>query len=223
MSLLEVIASSLDDAIAAELGGAHRIEVVRALELGGLAPPVSLVRQIMESVTIPVRVMLRENPGFEIAGEAEFERLCEAAREFAALGVQGLVLGFLRNGALDLASNQRILGCVPAIRATFHRAFEKLDDPERSIAQLKTLPQFDRILVSPSNVPGVARIARLAAPELGIIAGGGLNAGTIRLLRASTDIREFHVGRAARRCGELGQPVEAARVRDLLAGFNRVP
>src|SRR5579872_5220414 len=219
MFILEVIASSLDDAIAAERGGAHRLEIVRALELGGLTPPVSLVRQIVEYVTIPVRVMLRENPGFEAAGEPELERLCDAAHEFAALGVQGLVLGFLRGRALDLESNQHVLGCAPTLRATFHRGFEKLDDPETAIAQLETVPQFDRILISPSDVPGFARIAELAAPEMGIIAGGGLNAGTIRTLRSSTDIREFHVGRAARRGGRLDQPVEAARVRDLLAAF----
>ncbi|MBZ5592386.1 MAG: hypothetical protein LAP39_09125 [Acidobacteriia bacterium] len=63
--LLEVIACSVADAVAAERGGAGRLEIVRALEAGGLTPLLSLVKEIVAAVSIPVRVMLRENPGFE--------------------------------------------------------------------------------------------------------------------------------------------------------------
>src|SRR5713101_1735759 len=91
---LEVIACSEADAVAAERGGAGRLEIVRAPEVGGLTPPVSLVRKILSAVAIPVRVIVRENSGFEVADEAEIEKLCNAARKFAALPVEGLVVGF---------------------------------------------------------------------------------------------------------------------------------
>ena len=113
MPILEVIACSVADAIEAERGGAGRLEIVRALDAGGLTPPVSLVREILTAVSIPVRVMLRENAGFESGGEAEIEGLCRVAREFAALGVDGLVLGFVRGRKLDLAPVLQILSsCV---------------------------------------------------------------------------------------------------------------
>jgi copper homeostasis protein len=217
MPILEVIACSVADAVAAERGGARRLEIVRALEVGGLTPPIALVRQIFAAVSIPARVMLRENPGFEVANEAEIETLCRAAHEFAALGVDGLVLGFLRGRNLDLALNQRVLSCAPALRATFHRAFEELDQPEAAIARLKTAPQFDRILANPARVPGWNQLVERAAPELTFLAGGGLDASSIRTLRETTEIREFHVGSAARHNSDISQSVDAARVRDLVA------
>ena len=57
--LLEVIVSSVEDALEAEQGGAGRLEVVRSLEVGGLTPSLELVRQICQRVKIPLRVMLR--------------------------------------------------------------------------------------------------------------------------------------------------------------------
>jgi copper homeostasis protein len=219
MPILEVIACSVVDAIEAERGGAGRLEIVRALDVGGLTPPVSLVRHIVAAVSIPVRVMLRENPGFEAGGRFEIELLCRAAREFAALGVDGLVLGFVRGRQLDLAPAQQILSSAPGVKATFHRAFEELDDAGAGIAALKTTPPFDRILVSPARVGRLQQLVESAAPELAIIAGGGMDTDSIRALLETTGIREFHVGRAARQDADIRQPVDAGRVRELAALF----
>jgi copper homeostasis protein len=145
MPILEVIACSVADAIEAELGGAGRLEIVRAMNAGGLTPPVSLVREILAAVSIPVRVMLRENAGFESRGQAGIEELCRA------------------------------------------------------------------------RVRGLRQLVESAAPELAIIAGGGVDADAIRALRETTSIREFHVGRAARQGADIGQPVDAQHVRRLAA------
>ena len=215
MPMLEVIACSIADAIEAERGGAGRLEIVRAMDAGGLTPPIALVREIVAAVSIPVRVMLRENAGFEAGGEAEIDKLCRAAREFAALGVDGFVIGFVRGHGLDLTPAQQILSSAPGVRATFHRAFEELDDAEAGVTALKTALQFDRILVSAARVRGLQQLVESAAPELTIVAGGGVDADAIRVLRKTTGIREFHVGRAARRGADIGQPVDSGRVKKL--------
>lgn len=217
MPALEIIACSVADALAAQMGGAGRLEVVRAPEAGGLTPPISLVKEIAAAVSIPVRVMLRENDGFELANREELSKLCDSARELAVLEIDGLVLGFLRGRRLDLAAAQQILSCAPNLRATFHRAFEELENPQAALATLKTVQQFDRVLVSPSRVTDLKQLAENAAPELIIVAGGGVDRATIRPLRESAAIREFHAGRAARRDGKIHLPVDAARVRELAA------
>jgi len=215
MPILEVIACSVTDAVEAERGGAGRLEVVRAMDGGGLTPSVSLVREIVAGVSIPVRVMLRENAGFEAGGEAEIDKLCRAACEFAALSADGFVLGIVRGHKLDLAPAQQILSSPSGVKATFHRAFEELEDAGAGVAALKTAPQFDRILVSPARVRGLQQLVESAAPELTIVAGGGMDADAIRALRKTTGIREFHVGRAARHAAGIGQSVDAKRVRKL--------
>jgi copper homeostasis protein len=222
MSLtLEVIACSSADAVEAERGGAGRLEVIRSFEQGGLTPPLELVRAILAAVRIPVRVMLRESASYAVAGEAETERLCSAARELATLRVDGLVLGFLRGGEVDVALTERILSCAPDLKATFHHAFEEADDQSRAIEALKGLRQVDRILTAGGQGDWPQRVARLAAyereagPGIAVLAGGGMSAQAIRSLREATNIREFHVGRAARAPATTGGVVRAELVRKL--------
>ena len=92
--LLEVIVSSVEDALEAERGGAGRLEIVRNLELGGLTPSFETVQEICQRVALPVRVMLRCSES-HIPGPDEVEVLTRQAEELPALGVDGLVLGFL--------------------------------------------------------------------------------------------------------------------------------
>ena len=218
--LLEVIACSVSDAVAAQEGGAGRLEIVRALDAGGLTPPLSVVKAILAAVSIPVRVMLRENPGFE-TNPHEIAALSSAAGELNHLGVDGLVLGFLRDRKLDLAAARQILFHAPNTKATFHRAFEDLEQPMAALPMLKGVPQFDRILVSPTRFSEMKQLVESASPELTILAGGGITGPAIHELRDSAGIREFHVGRAARHNNEIHQPVDSQRVRDLVALLAR--
>jgi copper homeostasis protein CutC len=72
-----------------------------------------------------------------------------------------------------------ILSHAPGVGATFHRAFEELSDPASAFAALKTLLQFDCILTSGAG-DDLVRIAQMAAPQLQILAGGGLDRHTIQ-------------------------------------------
>lgn len=201
---LEVIACTVADAAAAERGGAHRLEAVRRLDLGGLTPDAETVREIVSKVRIPVRVMIRENANFIVANDAEFERLCESARAFEKLGVDGIVLGFVKAGEPDIELTRKILEYAPTLNATFHHAFEETTDKFAAIEKLKTLRQIDRILSHGGKTDRSERcetlenFAHAARPDIEIIAGGGIDLEMIEHLKRNTLIREFHTGRAAR-------------------------
>ena len=214
--ILEVIACSLTDAIEAEQGGAGRLEIVSELKRGGLTPSFDLVAEIKQRVDIPVRVMLRESDGFETAGESEIARLCAAAERFASLEVDGLVLGFLKDGDVDVALTQRVLAHAPHTRATFHHAFEATRDKPRALSAIKQLPQVDRVLshggVDGLRVQRLQQYAMMAAPESIVIAGGGIDDDAISLISRETNIREFHVGRAARSQFQVEGNVQASLV-----------
>jgi len=223
--ILEVIACSVADALAAEKGGANRLEVVRALDRGGLTPPIELVRAIKDAVDLPLRVMVRESHGYQTSGETEIEKLCAAADEFSKLGVDGLVLGFLKGKTIDLDLTRRVLAAAPKLKATFHHAFEDAADQLQAVREIKKLSQVDRILSHGGS--GDQRSQRLdayvhaAAPEITILAGGGIDSGAIALLRHTTAVREFHVGRAARRGFRVDGEVQAELVRALVIGLHR--
>ena len=225
--ILEVIVCSVADAVEAQKGGAGRLEVVRDLDRGGLTPSLELVRAIKEVVDLPLRVMVRESDGFGTSDEMEIERLCDAASEFSSLGIDGLVTGFLKRGAIDFELTSRVLACAPGLNATFHHAFESADHQLEAVTQLKSLPHVDRILSSGGSGELEKRRGRLAAygqaaaPEIEIIAGGGIDRNAIELLRRTTVIREFHVGRAARQGFNVAGPVQAELVRELVRATHR--
>jgi copper homeostasis protein len=203
--LIEVIVETVEDAREAEQGGAGRLELVRALDRGGLTPADVLVEAVVKTVRIPVRVMLRDSEPFELADRAELGRLHAAARAAHAAGAAGFVTGFLRCGVPDLAAVQEVLGPLD-LPLTFHRAFEDAQDPLQAMTALSADARIDRLLTSGGGGTWDQRLARLralrrAAPaHLAILPGGGLNAENLRALKAD-GFPEAHVGRAARDAG----------------------
>ena len=218
--LLEVIVQSLADARAAARGGADRLEVVRAIRDGGLTPPIALVRDIAAETGLPLRVMIRENPGYATS-PAELPVLRRAASEFEAENVDGLVVGFVRTGAPARADLESVLAMTALTRVTFHHAFDQCLDPFRAMDELTGVGQVDRILTSGGEGDLLDRCERLrrytsrAGRRFTIIAGGGVTEEALTLFVRTDCVREVHVGRAARDGADPEGPVSAARVRRL--------
>ena len=190
--ILEVIACSVADAVEAEAGGANRLEVVRDLGVGGLTPSISLVREILRAVVIPVRVMLRDNDGFSVGDK---DALMEAAREFAGMGLDGVVLGFLEAGRLDLQPMRDVLAAASGLKATLHHAFDALTEPLEAIPVIKReLPQVDRILTRSGGA-----YVQIAAPEITILSGGGLDAAVTTSPDQQAAIRDARGDRSQQR------------------------
>jgi len=223
--LLEVIVQTVADARAAADGGADRLEVVRAIRDGGLTPDAALVHAIASAVGLPLRVMVRENAGLS-TNDDEMQVLRDATRTFAADGVDGVVLGFARQGELALSETVRVLEAAPDVKATFHRAFDHLSEPLEAIDRLTGVPQIDRILTSGGVGSAAERCARLraytarASGRLTIIAGSSVDEEMLSLIARTGCVGEVHVGRAARADGNQDSPVVASRVARLreLAG-----
>jgi copper homeostasis protein len=219
--LLEVIAETVEDARQAEQGGAGRLELVHELARGGLTPDLRLIEAVVKAVRIPVHVMLRESEPFVLADPGEPRRLHAAARAAGACGVAGFVVGFLRDGAPDVAAVREVLGALTG-NVTFHRAFDAADRPLDAVVALAGDPRVNRVLTSGGGGAWATRFARLralrqAAPRpLTILPGGGIDAQALRDL-AEDGFPEAHVGSAARVPSEPRGRVRASRVAELVA------
>jgi copper homeostasis protein len=148
--------------------------------------------------------MLRENEDYSVPEGEDFERLCATALELEQIGVDGIVVGYLRNGRVEMAKMLELMDSVPQLGATLHHAFDDSESPLDTIAALKKSDRIDRILSSggPGTISERAvRLQRYQQQALGdiiILAGGGMDEEAIHFLCTQTGIREFHVGRAAR-------------------------
>jgi len=218
--LIEVIVQTVDDARAAEDGGADRLEVVRAIDVGGLTPDLAVVAAIASATSLPLRVMLRENGGFE-TNPQEIAVMRAAALELAAMNVHGLVAGFAKSGRLMLDQFDEVVATGSPLPVTFHRAFESLVEQEDAISVLSRHQHVDRILTGGGDGSIEDRCAHLhqlvarAGSRLTIIAGGGVDLEMFRRLVEQRTVREIHVGRTARAGQSAEGPVSAASVRRL--------
>ena len=193
-ALLEVIVETPADAVEAEAGGADRLEIIRTFEVGGLTPDFDEVRRILRASSLPAWVMIRERPDYALGDEAAaLARLREQAARFAALGVEGLVTGYVRDGRVDIEALRAADAGVPL---TFHRAFEAAVDPFAALETLREFPAVDRVLTNAGAADWAARAVRLtelrrhARPRIEILVGGGLDAaGRVRRERVAAAAR----------------------------------
>ncbi|MFS7878031.1 copper homeostasis protein CutC [Streptomyces asiaticus] len=222
--LLEVIALTPADAIAAQAGGADRLELVTDMAADGLTPSRETFAAVRSAVDLPVRVMLRASDGFA-TGNA-FDALCEAAAALHSEGADEFVLGFLADdGGVDLAAVTALTevvgagGGVDESRWTFHRAIDRAADRDGLRKRLADIPGLDTYLTAGSargvddGLPTLlAEAERAGTPgyEARIMVGGGLRLDHLPALRAA-GINAFHIGGAARPDGWSG-PVDATAV-----------
>jgi copper homeostasis protein len=221
-AVLEVIALGVEDAVAAQAGGADRLELVTDMAADGLTPTVETFVGIRAAVDISLRVMLRRADGFAAGGAEGVDALVRLAGEMRAAGADEFVLGFLdEHGGPDLSAVERIVAELDGCPWTFHRAIDRAADRDSLRKQLADLPGLDAYLTagSPDGVDDgfptlLAEATRRTEPgyEPRIMVGGGLRLDHVPRLRAA-GIDAFHIGGAARPGGWNG-PVTVAAVRE---------
>ncbi|AOS65853.1 copper homeostasis protein CutC [Actinoalloteichus hymeniacidonis] len=212
--LLEVIALDAADAVAAQAGGADRLELVSEMAADGLSPTIDTVRSVLAATDLPVRVMLRDAPGFRAH---DLDGLRRAAVELRAAGATEFVLGFLTSdGEVDDPACLALLAELDGCAWTFHRAVDHAADRRTAFERARRLG-CDTVLTA-GGPDGVSRdltalieLADALGPaDTMLLAGGGLRAEHVDGLRQH-GIRRFHVGGGVRR--DWQSPVTIDRVR----------
>ena len=123
---LEVCVSSVEDALAARDGGAQRIELCSALEVGGITPSVGLMKEVRAIPQLDMHVLIRPRGGDFLYDESEIRCMEEDIRQAIACGVDGVVIGALTaDGYIDINTCQRLIKTAQGMNVTFPKS-EKL-------------------------------------------------------------------------------------------------
>ncbi len=227
--ILECIVENERDAIQAEKMGFSRLELVSAMAEGGLTPSYGTVKRVIESVNIPVQVMLRPHSYSFEYDEFDWLSMKEDLKVFSDLGVKGIVFGCLRNGEIDQALLEKVIEEIPTFDITFHRAFDELKSQGNG---LEVLCQYSkhvrRILTSGGKgtaYEGREKLQQLivlsdvwSGPE--ILVGSGLSTENIPELHAFLHAKEYHFGSGVRKEGSFANGIDQEKIDFLLEFFD---
>lgn len=204
--MVEVCANGVESCLAAQEGGADRVELCAGIPEGGTTPSygeIMVARRVL--TTTRLHVIIRPRGGDFLYSDLEVERMAADITVCRDLGVDGVVFGCLRaDGSIDVERNRYLMECASGMSVTMHRAFDRTADPALALEQVIDLG-FDRILTSgqqPQAIQGVdllAKLNRQAAGRITLMAGSGVNEQNIRTIRDVTGLHEFHFsGRESR-------------------------
>lgn len=197
-ALLEIAANSVASAVAAQDGGADRVELCSGLELGGLTPSPGVLALVRERLRIPLYALIRPRGGDFVYTDEETETMLLDIEACLAVGCDGVVLGALdAEGNVDLPRCRALVSAAKHLGVTFHRAIDVSRDPLQSLEDAIALG-CERVLSSGAqpNAPDGADLLRemvlRADGRISVMPGAGIDAMNITALREQTGAREFH-------------------------------
>lgn len=190
---------SVESALAAQDGGATRLELCSNLIIGGTTPSPCLFEEIRELSGIRTHILIRPRFGDFCYTDYEFHVIRREVRNFRRLGADGVVIGILRpDGMLDMERMKILMEEAGEMSVTLHRAFDVCVDPFEAMEQAKELG-IDTILTSGQKnhcLDGRDTLKRLVECEDGRITiqvGSGVDAETIREIQPYTKAHAFHM------------------------------
>ena len=146
--IIEVCAESYEYALKAEKAGANRIELCKDLHLDGLTPDYESAKRTIDSLNIPVFILIRPREGDFIYSNGEFELMKRDIIKFKEMGCKGIVSGILNDdNSIDVKRTKDLIELSRPLEFTFHRAFDIVSDPLKEIENLIRMG-VDRILTS---------------------------------------------------------------------------
>ena len=198
MYKFEICANSVASCIAAQKGGANRVELCAGIPEGGTTPSYGMIRNARESIDIALNVIIRPRGGDFLYNESEIKEMLYDIQVAKELGADGLVFGCLNpDGTIDKNNMSRLMEAAGDTPVTFHRAFDHTNDPFQALEDIISLG-CARILTSgcrPTALEGSTLLGQLvekAGERIIIMPGCGVKESNIAEIARLSGAKEFH-------------------------------
>ncbi|MEH6993144.1 copper homeostasis protein CutC [Neobacillus drentensis] len=202
--LIEFIAVTVEDAKLIEESGANRIELVSGLTEGGITPSYGLIEKVVNSVSIPVNVMVRPHGQSFCYSEDDIAIMKNDIRVIRELGANGVVLGMLDGeGNVDFNQLEELITEVGTMEVTFHRAIDSSNNIVENAEKLNQYKEIKTILTSGGHGDWQTRLDTLRklkeiCKETEILIGSGLSKDNISEVHTQIGTNCYHFGTAVR-------------------------
>lgn len=200
---LEICANSYKSAKNAQEAGAHRIELCQELSVGGITPSYGLLKQVIDTLSITVFVLIRPRSGNFVYSEEEFDIMKQDIQLCKNLGCSGIVSGVLnKDNTIDIEKTKELIELSKPLMFTFHRAFDCVEKPKIALEQLINLG-VERVLTSGLETTaekGLELLKQLnmqANERITILPGSGINQKNAKLFKEA-GFREIHASASSK-------------------------
>ena len=218
--MLEIAITTLEDALQAQSGGADSIEISYDLSVGGLTPPLDLVRRIRDSVTLRVYAIVRPHARDFVYISAEIDTILADTSALTQTGIDGIVFGALQpDRRLDNNLIKRVVDAASPLPVTLHRALDECPEPEAGLETLRGI--VPRVLTSgPAATAwdgreGLKRWIETYGKDFHFVAAGSLKIEFLEEYAAFVQAAAYHFGSAARTNGIVDSE-KVRQIRNLL-------
>ena len=196
----EVCANGVESCLAAQAGGADRVELCAGIPEGGTTPSfgdIATARSLLDRTRL--HVIIRPRGGDFRYSPLEERIMLEDIANARRLGADGVVLGCLTiDGTVDLPLMGRLMKAAQGMSVTFHRAFDVCRDAtlclegacELGLATILTSGQAADAWAGRALL---ARLQQQAAGRIEILAGAGVSARNIPDLVRQTHVTACHL------------------------------
>ena len=195
---LEICVNSINSALAAQKGGATRIELCDNMAEGGTSPSAGMIRECKRLLIIPVFPIIRPRGGDFLYSDEEFTVMKQDILFCKESGCEGVAIGILKaDGSIDTERCRELIALARPMQVTFHRAFDRCNDLSSGLADIISIG-CDRVLTSGGQIsageaiPELSALVKQAADRIIILAGSGVNEENISQIAKQTGIKEFH-------------------------------
>lgn len=197
--VLEICIDSVESAIAAQQGGANRVELCDNLIEGGTTPSAGTIALARQNITIDLNVIIRPRGGDFCFSKIEFEIMKRDIQMAKELGANGVVIGLLNpDGSIDAGRTAELVALARPLSVTFHRAFDMARDPYQALETLVELG-IDRLLTSGQEISAlegldlISDLVRQAGDRIIVMPGGGITERNIAKIIDQSRAKEVHV------------------------------
>lgn len=196
--VIEICVEGVDGLIAAQEGGADRVELCASLLEGGITPSFGVVKTALAHATLPFHVIVRPRGGDFLYSQAEYAAMLGDVEELAKMGVAGVVVGCLTaDGKIDTERMRALVAAAGSLNVTCHRAFDMTRDPfealealiEIGVGRVLTSGQRDTV---EDGAELLGRLVEAAGDRIIIMGCGGLTPDNINGVRRATGLKELH-------------------------------
>lgn len=195
----EICANSVESCVAAQAGGADRVELCAGIPEGGTTPSCGDIATARELLTTTrLHVIIRPRGGDFLYSPIEQRIMLKDIETARNLGADGVVFGCLTpEGDIDRPLMEQLMKAAQGMSVTFHRAFDVCRDPHRALEQIIALG-CDRLLTSGQQATAeagaglIARLVEQAAGRIIVMPGSGIRPSNIAAIERVTRATEFH-------------------------------